>query len=132
MTKNEMVMSALEAMGLKPHVDDDGDVALRYQMKNFYVLCTQDEDRDFLVVMLPQFYEISEGDEVKVLAVCNKVTRDVSLVKVFVDQTLKNVTATCEFYYSGEDGMRCGLEHSLKNLGMIRSTFYKELRDMSD
>ena len=47
-----------------------------------------------MLVMLPQFYEMDEGEEIKTLAVCNKLTRDVKLAKLFVDKNLKDVTAS--------------------------------------
>ena len=72
MDKRSMVISVLEDMGYQPRVDSDGDVLFRFQMKHLYVLATQQEETPFLVVMLPQFYEMSEGEEIKVLTVCNK------------------------------------------------------------
>ena len=38
MTKKEMILEAIESLGYKPHVDDDGDVCVRYQMKNIFFL----------------------------------------------------------------------------------------------
>ena len=35
MTKHEMVVSVLQSLGLKPQIDDDGDIFVRYQMKTF-------------------------------------------------------------------------------------------------
>lgn len=58
-------------------------------MKTIYVLGTQQEESKYLVVMLPQFYDMNEGEEIKTLTVCNKLTRDVTLAKVFIDKTLK-------------------------------------------
>lgn len=34
MTKKELIVKVLKDMGFKPHEDDDGDVAFRYQMKD--------------------------------------------------------------------------------------------------
>ena len=50
MSIQEKVIHALEEMGYKPTVDDDGDVMFRYQMKSLYVLGTQKDDCNFLVV----------------------------------------------------------------------------------
>ena len=76
MTKQEMVVSVLQSLGLKPKIDDEGDVFVRYQMKTFYVMGTNSDDEDYLVVVFPQMYEIDEGEETKVLAACNKTTRE--------------------------------------------------------
>ena len=107
--KKEMILRVLEKMGYKPEIDNDGDIQLRYQMKTIFVL-TGDEDEQYISVMLPQFHEIADGEEALVLAVCNKMTRELKLAKVYVDQTFKNVSATCEFFYSNEEALEhCAL-----------------------
>ena len=80
MTKQEMVVSALRELGYKPQTDNDGDVFICYQMKHFYVMGTQDEE-NYLTVLFPQFYSISEGDETKVLAACNKANVPMTFVR---------------------------------------------------
>ena len=102
--KKEMILRVLEKMGYKPEIDNDGDIQLRYQMKTIFVL-TGDEDEQYISVMLPQFHEIADGEETLVLAVFNKMTRELKLAKVYVDQTFKNVSATCEFFYSNEEAL---------------------------
>lgn len=132
MNKRDLVKLTLEVMGYKPTIDDDGDILLHYQMKTIYVLGTQQEESKYLIVMLPQFYEMREGEEIKTLTVCNKLTRDVTLAKVFIDKTLKDVTACCEFYYCDEDCLEAQLKHSFEIIGQIRSTFYKTMGEMND
>lgn len=128
MTKHEMVVSVLQSLGVKPQIDDDGDIFVRYQMKTFYVMGANSDDEDYLVVVFPQMYEVNEGEETKVLAVCNKITREIKLTKVYIDQTLKNVSASCEFYYNGEESLKTCLDKSIDILGMVRSTFIKTMR----
>ena len=128
MTKHEMVVSVLQSLGLKPQIDDDGDIFVRYQMKTFYVMGANSDDEDYLVVVFPQMYEVDEGEETKVLAVCNKITREIKLAKVYIDQTLKNVSASCEFYYNGEESLKTCLDKAIEILGMVRLTFIKTMR----
>lgn len=128
MTKYEMVVSVLQSLGVKPQIDDDGDIFVRYQMKTFYVMGANSDDEDYLVVVFPQMYEVNEGEETKVLAVCNKITREIKLTKVYIDQTLKNVSASCEFYYNGEESLKTCLDKAIEILGMVRSTFIKTIR----
>ena len=128
MTKYEIVVSVLQSLGLKPQIDDDGDIFVRYQMKTFYVMGANSDDEDYLVVVFPQMYEVNEGEETKVLAVCNKITREIKLTKVYIDQTLKNVSACCEFYYNGEESLKTCLDKAIEILGMVRSTFIKTIR----
>ena len=128
MTKHEMVVSVLQSLGLKPQIDDDGDIFVRYQMKTFYVMGSNSDDEDYLVVVFHQMYEVNEGEETKVLAVCNKITREIKLTKVYIDQTLKNVSASCEFYYNDEESLKTCLDKAIEILGMVRSTFIKTIR----
>lgn len=132
MDKRSMVISVLEDMGYQPWVDSDGDVLFRFQMKHLYVLATQQEENPFLVVMLPQFYEMSEGEEIKVLTVCNKLTREVRLAKIYIDTNLTEVTASCEFFYCDEASLRLQLEHSLVILGRVRSAFRQALVEFEE
>ncbi len=128
MTKHEMVVSVLQSLGFKPQIDDDGDIFVRYQMKTFYVMGANSDDEDYLVVVFPQMYEVNEGEETKVLATCNKTTREIKLVKVYIDQTLKNVSASCEFYYNGEESLKTCLDKAIEILGMVRLTLIKTMR----
>lgn len=131
MTKRELVINMLESMGYKPKVDNDGDVMFRFQLKTLYVLGTQEEESNYLLIMLPQLYEMDDGEEIKTLTVCNKLTRDIKLAKVYVDSTFKNVSASCEFYYcNSDDCLQSQFEHSLNILSQIRSTFFAEIRDI--
>lgn len=128
MTKHEIVVSVLQSLELKPQIDDEGDIFVRYQMKTFYVMGANSDDEDYLVVIFPQMYEVNEGEETKVLAACNKTTRKIKLAKVYIDQTLKNVSASCEFYYNGEESLKTCLDKAIEILGMVRLTFIKTMR----
>ena len=131
MNKKELIMKTLEKMGYSPEIDNDGDIMLHYQMKTIYVL-TGDEEDPYISMMLPQFHEVEEAQETLVLAVCNKMTRELKLAKVYIDQTFKNVTATCEFYYANEESLEQNLRKSLQTLGVIRTVFRKDMAELAD
>lgn len=131
MNKKELILKALEKMGYSPELDGDGDIMLHYQMKAIYVL-TGEEDEPYISMMLPQFHEIDEGKETLVLAVCNKMTRELKLVKVYIDQTFKNVTATCEFFYANEESLEQNLRNSLQMLGVVRTVFRNDMAELSE
>ena len=131
MNKKELIMKTLEKMGHNPEVDNDGDIMLHYQMKTIYVL-TGDEEEPYISMMLPQFHEVEEGQETLVLAVCNKMTRELKLAKIYIDQTFKNVTATCEFYYANEESLEQNLRNSLQMLGVVRTVFRNDMAELSD
>ncbi len=131
MNKKELILQILEKMSYKPEIDNDGDIMFRFQMKTVFVL-TGDEDEKYVSVMLPQFYEIVDGEEPLVLTVCNKMTRELKQVKVYIDQTFENVTATCEFFYTNEESLEECLAHALELLGLVRSVFKKNKKEMSE
>lgn len=131
MTKKEMIITAIESLGYKPNVDDDGDICVRYQMKSIYFMTGQDEEQ-YVSAILPQFSEVSEGEETLTLAICNKMSREVKLAKVYIDQTLKSVSASCEFFYTDKDSLKINVEHSLSILGMVRSTYLKARSEFND
>lgn len=131
MNKKELILKTLEKMGHSPEVDNDGDTMLHYQMKTIYVL-TGDEEEPYISMMLPQFHEVEEGQETLVLAVCNKMTRELKLAKVYIDQTFKNVTATCEFYYANEESLEQNLRNSLQMLGVVRTVFRNDMAELAD
>ena len=131
MNKKELILKTLEKMGYNPQLDGDGDIMLHYQMKAIYML-TGDEDEPYISMILPQFQEIEEGKETLVLAVCNKMTRELKLVKVYIDQTFKNVTATCEFFYANEESLEQNLRNSLQMLGVVRTVFRNDMAELSE
>lgn len=131
MKKKELILATLEKMCYSPEVDNDGDIRLLYQMKTIYVM-TGDEEEPYISMMLPQFHEIEDGQETMVLAVCNKLTRELKLAKVYVDQTFKNVTATCEFFYANNEALEQNLRNSLQMLGVVRTVFRKDLAELSE
>ena len=126
-----MILEAIESLGYKPHVDDDGDICVRYQMKSVFFLTGQEEEQ-YVSAILPQFSEVQEGEETMTLAICNKVSREIKLAKVYIDQTLKSVTASCEFFYTDMDSLKKNVEHSLNILGMVRSTYFKVRSEFND
>ena len=131
MKKKELILKTIEKMGHNPEVDNDGDIMLHYQMKTIYVM-TGDEEEPYISMMLPQFHEVEKGQETLVLAVCNKMTRELKLAKVYIDQTFKNVTASCEFYYANEESLEQNLRNSLQMLGVVRTVFRNDMAELAD
>ena len=131
MNKKELILKILENMGHSPEVDNEGDIMLHYQMKTIYVLIGDDEE-PYVSMMLPQFHEIEEGQETLILAICNKMTRELKMVKVYIDQTFKNVSATCEFFYTNEEALKQNLHQSLQILSVVRTVFRKDLAELTD
>lgn len=132
MTKQELVISALEEMGLKPQIDDDGDILVRYQLKRFYVLGTRAEDSNELMVLYNQFFDVEEGEEIKMLTACNILTRTLTVTKVYIERTLKDVSASYEFAYFDESAIRPTLEKAFASLALVRPALRQQLDELSE
>lgn len=131
MTKRKGIVTAIESLGYRANVDDDGDVCVRYQMKDIYFLVGQEEEQ-YVSVLLPRFSEVHEGEETLTLAVCNIMNREMKLAKVYIDQTLKNVIASCDFFYTDMDSLTDNVEHVLNILGLVRSAYNKTKAELTD
>lgn len=131
MTKKELITKVLEDLGYNPQEDNDGDIMIRFQMKNIYFIIGEDEE-NYLTLNLPMIYEIEEDGETMALTICNKVTRELKLCKVYIEQTFKYVSANCEFFYTDEESLKNSIEHSLRILGIVRSVYRKTKKDFSD
>lgn len=132
MTKKEQIINVLERMGYKPKIDKEGDIMLRYQLKTLFFLVNDDDEENFVNVILPQFAEIDDGEETLYLAACNKVTRGTRMVKVYVDQTFKNITASCEFYYANDESLEFNLQKALSILAIIRTLYRNCIKELSE
>lgn len=130
MEKKELIMSVLEKMGYSPEIDKDGDILFHYQMKTIYVMM-EDGEESYVSMMLLQFYEIDEGEETAVLAVCNKMNRELKVAKIYVDQTFNNVTATWEFFVANEEALEMNIRKSLRFLSVVRTVFRENLLDLT-
>lgn len=132
MTKKEHVMAALRRMGYEPQYDEDGDIKMRLEIKTVYFFVDDTDEEPFVSVSMPQFMSIKEGEDMKYLAACNKMTRSTKLVKVFVDQTFQSVSATCDFYYTSLKGLASNIETVLRILGVTRKAYQNCLNELSD
>jgi len=131
MSKKENVVSVLQGMGYTPQYDDDGDVYILYQMKHVFFLLSEDDDDNYISIMLPQFVDLEEGEESLALAVCNKMTRELKLAKIYVDNTFKSVSGTCEVFYANNEALEYSIKKSLRMIGLIRSQYYKYQKELT-
>ena len=72
----------LASEGLQPQERDFG-YYFRYQMRNVFIEYDQ-EDEQYLRVIMPGIYEVDENNLVDVLTAANVVDRDRKVVKCFV------------------------------------------------
>lgn len=122
MTKLEMIAEAIKSLGYKSIQQEEDCILMRFQMKTLQ-FSTTDNDSQCVRVSFPRFEEVKEGEEALMLAACNKITRDLAVVKVYIDSTFTGVTASCDFYYDNMESLKYNIGQSLEILGTIRSQF---------
>lgn len=131
MSKKENVATVLQGMGYTPRFDDDGDIHILYQMKHVFFLMSEEDDDNYLSIMLPQFIDIEEGEESMALAVCNKMTRELKLAKIYVDTTFKTVSGTCEIFYANDEALEYGIRKSLRMIALMRSQYHQYRKELT-
>lgn len=124
------IMSVLRQMGYNPVYDADGDVKLVYQLKDLFFF--QSEKENFVDVILFNIAEVEEGQEQLHLLTCNMIARKIRVAKTFVDPARSVINASCEFYYTNAKSLKMNIEKTLQILGIIRTTYSRFLRQLSD
>lgn len=122
MQKLELVLEILNEMGYQTTVSDEGNVCFLYELKTLYVLINE-PDNQFLSVYFPQFEVVKESDMVKTLTLCNKLTRELKIIKVFIDESFESVSASCEFYYARKKDLKGCIERALDIFSIIKTIF---------
>lgn len=131
MTKRDLLIKVLKDMDLVPELDKDGDVSVVYQLKNVYFVIG-DEEEKYLLVLLPQFYDVEEGEESLILLTCNKMNREMRMGKVYMDQAMKSVYAATEFIYTDEESLRQNVDNALGLIAVVRRFFREEKASLEE
>lgn len=131
MSKKENLATVLQGMGYTPHYGEDGDIHILYQMKHIFFLLDEEDEDNYISMMLPHFIDIEEGEESIALAVCNKMTRELKLAKIYVDNTFKSVSGTCEIFYANNEALEYSIKKSLQMIGLIRSLYYQCQKELT-
>lgn len=129
MKKKELVFNTLKELGLKPYVED-GMIVFMYQLKT--MACQVDEEQDgFVCMQLPHFYEVDEEEKAIAAFACVQATRDLRMVKVFLDEELEHVSASIDFFIGTADDIRNILENVLLVLGVVSTWFASSMVECS-
>ena len=112
--------------GIIFNIDDDGDLHFKYQMCDFYILDSKD-DQQFLEVMLPHIWQIDNEEELfKANSIANKLNRQRKALKVFTTDT--NTILTVEMVLDKTPDVDDFMERILDILIQGRLSFAEEMR----
>lgn len=128
MNKREMIIKVLKDMGLRPKVDSDGDVYVRYELKTivFQLSC---EEENYMNICLYGFRKVNESERIVSMFICNAMNRALRLVNVFVDKDLKSVSAMYDFYFTDEDSLALNVKECLELFGQLINLYGKMKQD---
>lgn len=133
MEKNkQLVMKVLKDMGYEPELDSDQDIRLCMEMKEFYFFMTEEEEECYVNIVLPQFTGIKEGKEILALATCNIMTRDMKLLKVYVEKNHESVSASCEFIYTDEDSLKQNIVCSMEVMSIVKTLYRRKCAELEN
>ena len=126
MAKMEEIINYLQNEGLMPKKDEDGDIVFKYQMKNFIIFDTTD-DEQYLQIALPGIYDVTEDNFVEVLAACNSVNRGTKVAKAIITGDNKSVWVVYESMLDTTPVYDDIVPRSLEILMAAQKSFYETI-----
>lgn len=133
MEKNkQLVRKVLKDMGYEPELDSDQDIRLCMEMKELYFFIPDEEEECYVNIVLPQFTGIKEGKEILALATCNIMTRDMKLLKVYVEKNHESVSASCEFIYTDEDSLKQNIVCSMEVMSIVKTLYRRKCAELEN
>lgn len=125
-------MKVLKDMGYEPELDSDQDIRLCMEMKELYFFIPDEEEECYVNIVLPQFTGIKEGKEILALATCNIMTRDMKLLKVYVEKNHESVSASCEFIYTDEDSLKQNIVCSMEVMSIVKTLYRRKCAELEN
>lgn len=118
----EMVMDYLKEQGLCPKIDDDGDIAFKYEMRNFYFFNNKDDEAFFRLAM-PGIYDVTDDNRYAVLEAINELNKTYKVMKAIVPST--EVWLTTEIFMDSTPELDDFVPRLLRILMNAQKDFYE-------
>ena len=132
MTKRETLIEAIQALGYKPRTDEDGDLFIRHEMKSLYFAINEEDEDKYVVIQLLKVIDLEPEDVSSALVVCNKLNRDIKLLKTYVHHSFTYISAACEFFYTDMESLKFNVQRSIDILSISRSLYYQAKRELEE
>lgn len=122
----ESHMEFLRTEGYSPRVDEDGDVAFKFEGRTYYLLISED-DPNLMRLAYPNFWSIENEDErLRAQVAALKATKDTKVAKVFL--TEKNTWAMVSLFLAEPDDFHPVFSRCLSALRLSVNTFADTMR----
>lgn len=120
------IISYLQGEGLMPSKDEDGDIVFKYQMNNYIIFDTPD-DESYLQIALPRIYDVTDDNLIEVLAACNNINRTMKVAKTIITGDNLSVWAVYETILDSNPVYDDFLPRALNILVETQKNFYEEV-----
>lgn len=122
MNSTEIIMKTLKSMGLRPELDEDGDVYVISQSYRYAILVEKDDEEKaghVTVVLLPFYTLTDKKEKTCALFVCNKANLNLKFVKVYVNEDMDSFLASVEFVYNSRQMLQYNIKKAMESLSVI-------------
>jgi hypothetical protein len=114
----ETYLEFLREEGFRPDVDDDGDIAFKFEGRRFYIVISEN-DPSYFHLLFPNVWKIESAEELsQALLHANDVSRSMKVVKLHVNAQRTYINAAAEMLYSEIAHLQ---PHFLRTLSMLQS-----------
>jgi hypothetical protein len=122
------ILEWLESEGFRCDLDDEGDVHLRHEGRDVYILLDR-EDRTYIRYLLTDLWKCGGEDEERstALVVANSLNYDLKVVKVTLHPS-GSVAATAELILEDLEAFQKATPRCLDLLGVARYEFRSRMR----
>lgn len=86
MKTSEFVFNYLKEEGLMPKYNEYGNIAFKYQMRNF-LFFNNDDDKQFFQLAMPSIFEVTDDNRMAVLEAMNEVNDTKKVVKLTIPKS---------------------------------------------
>ena len=83
MKTSENVFDYLKNEGLVPKYDERGNIAFKYQMRNFLFL-VNDDDEQFFQLTMPNIFDVTDDNRMAALEAMNQINDTTKVIKLTV------------------------------------------------
>lgn len=124
MKTSELLFNYLKEEGLVPRYNENGNIAFKYQMRNF-LFFVDDNDSAFFNLTLPCIYDVTDDNRMAVFEAMNQVNESTKVVKL----TIANDSVWCatEIMMDSTPEMEDLVPRLLNILLTSREKFYKAI-----
>lgn len=132
MTKKELVLKLLKDKGVKPEIDSDGDVFFKWELKTIYFTFGEEDDDPYQNIILAPFAKVDENNAAASLIICNKLTRELKVAKVYANPDLETISASYQFMLTDEETGKKNIDFALSIFSVLSSLYAKETMKMEE